>query len=102
MVLWRAMGAERNLAQYGTCRRHPVSFYAIVFFRLRCLELRTRRDSHLRAGADLDCFGIVHGDFGGVCSLQVRALISARGQFNQSLPDQLPDAAVPKRDPDGR
>jgi hypothetical protein len=79
MVLWRAMGAERNLAQHSTCRRHSVSFCANVFCRLRCLELRARGDSHLRAGADLDYLGDTHGDFRSARSLlQVRTLISAR------------------------
>ena len=88
-VLWRAMGAKRNLAQYRTCCRHPVSFCAVVFCCLRCLALRPRGDSHLHAGPDLDCFGIAHGDVGGVCSLQGRALISARGPSGQPLHDRL-------------
>ena len=39
---------------------------------MRCLW--AGRDSHLRAGADLDCFGIAYGHFGGVRLLQIRAL----------------------------
>ena len=79
VVFWRAMGAERSLVQYRTCPSHPLSFYAIVFFRLRCRELRARGNSDLHAGADLDCFGVIHRDFGGAGSLQVRALISVVG-----------------------
>jgi hypothetical protein len=45
----------------------------IVLGRMRCLW--AGRDSHLCAGADLDCFGIAYGHFGGVRLLQIRALI---------------------------
>ena len=77
MVFWRAMGVERSLAQYRICRGHPAMFFSdIVLGCMRCL--RAGRDSHLFAGADLDCFGIVYGHFGGVRLLQIRALISAR------------------------
>jgi hypothetical protein len=51
-------------------------FSNIVLGCMRCLW--AGRDSHLYAGADLDCFGIAYGHFGGVRLLQIRALISAR------------------------
>jgi hypothetical protein len=72
MVFWRAMGVERSLAQYGICRRRPaMSFSDIV---LGCVRgLWAGRDSHLCAGADLDCFGIADGHFGVARSLQTRA-----------------------------
>jgi len=77
MVFWCAMGVERSLAQHRICRRHPAMFFSnIVLGCMRCLW--AGRDSHLYAGADLDCFGIAYGHFGGVRLLQIRALISAR------------------------
>jgi len=51
-------------------------FSNIVLGCMRCLW--AGRDSHLFASADLDCFGIAYGHFGGVRLLQIRALISAR------------------------
>ena len=79
MVFWCAMGVERSLAQYRICRRHPAMFFSSVV--LGCMRrLWAGRDSHLCAGADLDCFGIAYGYFGGVLLLQIRALISARPQ----------------------
>jgi hypothetical protein len=51
-------------------------FSNIVLGCMRCLW--AGRDSHLCAGADLDCFGIAYGHFGGVRLLQIRALTSAR------------------------
>src|SRR5262245_39990587 len=76
MVFWCAMGVERSLAQYRICRSHPIMFFSnIVLGCMRCLW--AGRDSHLSAGADLDCFGIAYGHFGGVRLLQIRALISA-------------------------
>ena len=77
MVFWCAMGADRSLARYRICRRHPVFFSAIVFDCLHCFELWAGRDSPILAGADLDCFGIVYGHFRGVRSSQIRALMSA-------------------------
>ena len=77
MVFWFAMGVERSLAQYRICRDHPGMFFPnIVLGYMRCLW--AGRDSHLCAGADLDCFGIAYGYFGGVRLLQIRALIYAR------------------------
>ena len=77
MVFWCAMGVERSLAQYRICRSHPTMFFSnIVLGCMRCLW--AGRDSHLFAGADLDCFGVAYGHFGGVRLLQIRALISAR------------------------
>ena len=79
MAFWCAMGVEGSLAQYRMCRSHSaMSFSSIV---LGCMRrLWAGRDSHLCAGADLDCFGIAYGYFGGVLLLQIRALISARPQ----------------------
>ena len=77
MVFWCAMGGERSLAQYRICRSHPTLFFSnIVLGCMRCLW--AGRDSHLCSGADLDCFGIAYGHFGGARLLQIRALISAR------------------------
>ena len=77
MAFWCAMGVEGSLAQYRICRRHPaMSFSSIV---LGCMRrLWAGRDSHLCAGADLDCFGIAYGHFGDVLLLQIRTLTSAR------------------------
>jgi len=77
MVFWCAMGGEGSLAQYRICRSHPALFFSnIVLGFMWCLW--AGRDSHLCAGADLDCFGVTYRHFGGVRLLQIRALISAR------------------------
>jgi hypothetical protein len=77
VAFWSAMGVERSLAQYRISRSHPTMFVSdIVWGCMRCLWAGC--DSHLCAGADLDCFGIAYGYFGGVRLLQIRALASAR------------------------
>ena len=88
MAFWSAMAVERSLDQYRICRSHPAMLFSdIVLGCMRCLW--AGRDSHLYAGADLDCFGIAYGHFGGVGSLQIRALISARPRRREPLPTRL-------------
>jgi len=87
------MGGERSLAQHRIGGRHPaVLFSNIVLGCMRCLW--AGRDSHLYAGADLVCFGIADGRFGGARSLQIRAHVRKTAKaLGVTIPPTLPGIA---------